>query len=112
MSRFNKALTAAVLAAAGSLAAVLPGGVELFEWVTVVLTTVVTGLGAAGVSNAGFVDLTKLGPVADLARAAYTEYREQRGGVAYDGSPIPTWENVETTIRDAWIAGQKAALEN
>ena len=107
MSKFRKAIVAALLAAAGALAPFLPGGLEFGEVSLVALTGLVTGLATYGVRNEGFIELK---PVAELARAAYERYSEVRGGVAFDGSPLPAWSEVETTVRQAWIEAQKAAV--
>jgi hypothetical protein len=46
-----------------------------------------------------------------LGRLAYETYNCARGGKAYDGSPISTWENVKPEIRDAWCLAAKAVRE-
>src|SRR5688500_16202359 len=109
MSKIRKALVAGALYAAGMLAAVLGGGVDQGVWLLLVVGTVVTGLGTYGVPNAGTA--SQLAPVAELARAAYTEYRRVRGGLAYDGSELPDWAGLEATVRDAWVRAQAAAVE-
>lgn len=106
MARFRKAIVAAALAAASILAPFVSDGVNFNEILLTLLAGVVTGLATYGVKNAGF---SELAPVADLAEAAYTEYRRVRGGLAYDGSPLPEWSQLEDTIRSAWERGQAAA---
>jgi hypothetical protein len=107
MARFRKAIVAALLAAASALAPFVSGGVNFTEVLLVVLAGVVTGLATYGVPNAGFKELA---PVADLAAAAYTEYRRVRGGLAYDGSVLPEWFELEDSIRTAWVKAQAAAV--
>jgi hypothetical protein len=106
MARFRKAIVAALLAGASILAPFVSDGVNFNEILLTALAALVTGVATYGVKNAGF---TELAPVADLAEAAYTEYRRVRGGLAYDGSPLPEWSELETTIRSAWERGQTAA---
>jgi hypothetical protein len=106
MARFRKALVAAVLAAAAFVAPFVPNGLDFNEVLLTLVAGLVTGVATYGVKNAGF---TELAPIADLAEAAYTEYRRVRGGLAYDGSPLPEWSELESTIRSAWERGQAAA---
>lgn len=108
MARFRKALVAAALAAASALAPFVSNGVTFVEVILVLLAGTVTGLATYNVRNAGFKEL---GPVGDLAAAAYSEYRRVRGNTAYDGSPLPTWDELEYAIRDAWIKAQAAAVK-
>jgi H+/gluconate symporter-like permease len=77
MARFRKALVAAALAAASALAPFIQEGLQFNEILLSVIAALVTGLATYGVKNAGFAEL---GPVADLAEAAYTEYRRVRVG--------------------------------
>jgi hypothetical protein len=106
MARFRKALVAAALAIASTIAPFIANGLQFNEILLAALGGLVTGLGTYFVKNAGFAEL---GPVADLAEAAYTEYRRVRGGLAYDGSPLPEWSQLEDSIRSAWERGQAAA---
>jgi hypothetical protein len=46
-----------------------------------------------------------------LGRLAYETYNAARGGEAYDGSPIPTWENVRHEIREAWRLAARAVRD-
>lgn len=41
--------------------------------------------------------------VADVAKKAFEAYREQRGGIAFEGSPIPDWDNTAPGVQEAWI---------
>jgi hypothetical protein len=43
---------------------------------------------------------------------AYEAYNRDRGGVAYDGSPIPSWGAVREDIRHAWIVAAKAVYDH
>lgn len=47
-----------------------------------------------------------------LAQVAYEAYNAARGGLAYDGSPIPGWAAVKGEIQDAWQTAVVAVLEN
>jgi hypothetical protein len=108
MARFRKALIAAVFAAAGALAPFVSNGLTFGEILLIALTGVVTGVATYGIKNAGFVQLA---PLAQLAEAAYTEYRRVRGGVAVDGSELPDWEALDYAIRSAWEKSLAAATE-
>lgn len=37
-------------------------------------------------------------------RTAYTAYRDEVGGIAYDGGPIPAWEDLPDRARRGWLA--------
>lgn len=37
-------------------------------------------------------------------RTAYTAYRDEVGGVAHDGGPIPAWEDLPDRARRGWLA--------
>ncbi len=46
----------------------------------------------------------------EAGRVAFAAYRECVGGVAYDGTPIPKWEELKPGIKSAWqCAGLAAA---
>ena len=48
----------------------------------------------------------------DLAKAAWEGYSKQAGGVAVDGQPLPTWEELGTDRQECWIAAIGAALHH
>jgi hypothetical protein len=45
-----------------------------------------------------------------LGRRAYDAYNDARGGVAYDGSPIPPWDQVNEGIQQGWARGAQAIV--
>lgn len=44
-----------------------------------------------------------------IARSAYEAYASSVGGRAFDGSPLPDWDNVSQPIRTAWEAAVREA---
>lgn len=44
----------------------------------------------------------------DLARIAYTAYGDSTGWVNYQGKPMPAWDDLPDTIRQAWAAAASA----
>lgn len=54
-------------------------------------------------------------PPADLgtlARVAFEAYNDERGGLTWDGKPIPGWDDVGDEIRAAWMASVAATLRS
>lgn len=45
------------------------------------------------------------------ARTAFEVYSNAVGGKAYNGEPIPTWDKLPMKIRDAWVKGVSAAVD-
>lgn len=43
---------------------------------------------------------------------AFEAYREAVGSVAYDGTPIPQWEEVSGTVRYGWHMAAVAVTKN
>lgn len=55
--------------------------------------------------------------VVELADVMYTAYSSGVGGVAYNGDPLPTWEEFnadpeKVMQRDAWIKAAAAAIHH
>jgi hypothetical protein len=46
-----------------------------------------------------------------LGQIAFEAYNEAKGGVTYDGKPIPPWEDVGDAVRSAWEAAARAVWE-
>lgn len=46
-----------------------------------------------------------------IGRAAYEAYCEERGWKAFDGKPLPQWDDVALGIKQAWITAAKAAVQ-
>lgn len=44
------------------------------------------------------------------ARAGYVAYREQTGGLTFDGRPMPQWEELPVRITLAWAAAALAIV--
>lgn len=43
-------------------------------------------------------------------RAAFESYKEDRKGIAYDGKPIPEWQNLDPGVQHAWEASAKKVV--
>lgn len=41
---------------------------------------------------------------------AFNAYRRERLGLAFDGTPVPTWQEVPEPIRAAWEVAAQAVL--
>lgn len=42
----------------------------------------------------------------------YEAYNESKGGLTYDGKPIPSWdENDNQSVKDGWEAGANAVID-
>ncbi len=39
----------------------------------------------------------------EAAKRAFEAYSQERSGVAFDGSPIPDWDNVAPGVQEAWL---------
>lgn len=53
----------------------------------------------------------------EIAKKLYTVYCEAVGGKAYDGKPLPTWEEFrgdpsKRKQSDAWVAVAEASVHN
>lgn len=46
-----------------------------------------------------------------LARTAYKAYVASVGGLAFNGDPLPTFEQLPEKIRDAWKAAARAVAD-
>lgn len=42
---------------------------------------------------------------------AFDAYNEAKGGVTYDGKPIPTWDKLTPDVRAAWEAAGVAVRD-
>lgn len=47
---------------------------------------------------------------AELGKTNFDAYKDCVGGTAYDGKPIPEWEDVDPKIRMAWVQGALAVI--
>jgi hypothetical protein len=48
--------------------------------------------------------------IADVAKAGYNAYGANRNFTAYDGKPMPSWDDLPKGIRQAWEAAMYGAL--
>jgi transcriptional regulator with XRE-family HTH domain len=46
-----------------------------------------------------------------IAQLAFEAYSAERGNTAYDGSPIPEWDNAKPEIRNAWVTASATAVK-
>ena len=47
--------------------------------------------------------------IEQIAQAMWAAYSEQAGGLAFDGRPLPTWEQLGDDRQQCWIAAAQAA---
>lgn len=47
----------------------------------------------------------------NLGREAYTAYAMSVGGKAYDGRPLPTWEELSEQRRNGWAAAAQRVVD-
>ena len=47
---------------------------------------------------------------AELGRAAYEAYGEQAGGLTYDGSPLPSFADLDEERQQCWMAAARAVM--
>lgn len=47
----------------------------------------------------------------DVAQKAFEAYRQRRGGIAFEGSPIPDWANTAPGVREAWIVAAETVAK-
>lgn len=45
----------------------------------------------------------------DMARLMYHAYAKEAGGVAFDGKPLPSWDELGENRQDCWCAAALAA---
>ncbi len=43
-----------------------------------------------------------------LGQIAFEAYKAHRQGIAYDGKPIPAWEEINAGVRSGWEAAARA----
>jgi len=46
-----------------------------------------------------------------LGQIAFEAYKEHRQGIAYDGNPIPRWEEINAGVRSGWEAAAVAVAK-
>ncbi len=46
-----------------------------------------------------------------IARAMYTAYLKKAGGKAFDGKPLPSFEQLGAERRECWIAAAQEAAK-
>jgi len=47
-----------------------------------------------------------------FAKEGYEAYAKQTGGKTFDGRDMPTWDQLPSSIKDAWSAGAEYVLEH
>lgn len=47
-----------------------------------------------------------------LGQCAYEAYAEHRNGLAFNGDPVPIWEEVDPDIKVGWEKAADAVIEN
>lgn len=46
-----------------------------------------------------------------LGQIAFEAYKEHRQGLAYDGTPLPLWEEINAGVRSGWEAAGFAVMK-
>lgn len=46
-----------------------------------------------------------------LGQIAFEAYKEHRQGIAYDGTPLPLWEEINAGVRSGWEAAAAAVAK-
>lgn len=47
-----------------------------------------------------------------LSQIAFEAYTNEKGGIAYDGTPIPAWENLSKEVKSGWRAAVQAVIDD
>jgi len=48
--------------------------------------------------------------VKSYGQIAFEAYNEAKGGLTWDGKPIPPWSDVGDAVRDGWDSAARAVL--
>ena len=48
--------------------------------------------------------------IKSLGQVAFEAYKVRKGGVAFDGTPIPDWDQVSDEVKASWEAAAQAVI--